>query len=372
MADGCAGGNCNQASSSAVGNAYTQLATIIRQTGGLKLFKTNDTPATVVRPGTPSLTARRSGSAVGLSWSLADNGGASVKKYRIYRGTISGQETGLVAVSGSTNHYVDTNASNTGVTYFYRVTAVNSAGESVGNNETAAAYRGDTCNGLTVAKDAAGDETGAPLNPDLDVLSLTVSEPTPDKLRLVMKVNGLTVLPNGSTAPNRKWVASWSYPTSTSDGGQYYVAMFSDASGVATFEYGIIKTQVVGLLVGVPQTNTLGAADPTSNFKADGTITFVVPKAAVGNPNAGDLMGNVLARTYADSTNNLRSTLTVDSNANGQNNDDAANVAMYTLAGSACTTSTTTTPGGGKKTTTTSSPSTDFAALSGGVTVVSF
>ncbi len=367
MADGCAGGHCNQAGSTAVGNAYTQLASIIRQTGGLPLFKTNDSPQTVVRPGTPSLTVRRSGLAAALNWSLADNGGASIKKYRIYRGTASGQETGLVAVSGSTTHYVDTSATDTSATYFYRVTAVNPAGESIGNNEVAAAFVGDTCNGLSVAKDAANDQTGAPLNPDLDLLSVTVSEPSADKLKFVLKVNGLTVLPTGNTNPDRKWVVSWNYPTATSDGGQYYVAMVSNSAGVVSFEYGTTKTQVVGFLIGVPTKTATGTADPTSNFTADGTITIVVPKSGVGNPNAGDLMGAILGRSYADSTNNLRSTLTTDTTSNGKNNDAAANVAMYTLAGNACTTVTS----NGKKTKT-SDPTSDFSALQGGVTIVAF
>jgi hypothetical protein len=373
MANGCAGAHCNQAAASATGNSYTQLATIIRQTGGLPLFKTNDLPPAIQKPGTPSLTVKRSGGATSLNWSLADNGGASLTKYRIYRGTGSGQETPLTAVSGSTIHFVDTTASNTAVTYYYRVTAVNSAGESAGSNEVAAPYVGDTCNGMLVAQDATGDQTGAPLNPDLDVQGLAVSEPTADKLKFVMKVSSLTVLPTGNTTPDRKWVVSWNYPTDTSDGGQYYVAMISNAQGVVTFEYGIIKTQVVGLLVGVPQTTTLGAADLTSNFSANGTITIVVPKSGVGNPAAGDLMGGILARTYADSTNNLRSTTTIDSNSNGTNNDADANVAMYTLVGNGCSaTATTTSPAGTKDTKNTSSPSVDFAPTMTGIEVVPF
>jgi hypothetical protein len=373
VADGCAGANCNQAASSATGNGYTALATIIRQTGGLPLFRVNDTTQTAKLPGAPVVTVRRSGTAASLSWSESDNGGSGVTKYRIYRGTASGQETPLVAVSGSTTHYVDTKATDTSVTYFYRVTAVNAVGESKGTNEVASAYIGDTCNGMSVARDPAGDQTGAPLNPDLDVRSLAVSEPTADTLKFVLKVNGLPVLANGSTTPARKWVVSWNYPTATSDGGQYYVAMISNASGVVTFEYGTITTQVVGLLVGVPTANMVGYADPTSNFTADGTITILVPKAQVGNAAAGDIMGSVLAKSYADPTNNLRSTLVVDSTANAANSDPEANAAMYTFVGNGCSATTTTTNSSGKKVTNkTSSVQTDFASMLSGVQVVSF
>jgi hypothetical protein len=139
-----------------------------------------------------------------------------------------------------------------------------------------------------------------------------------------------------------------------------------------TFEYGTITTQVVGLLVGVPTANMIGSADPTSNFKADGTITIVVPKAQVGNAAAGDIMGSVLAKSYADPTNNLRSTLVVDSTANGANSDPEANAAMYTFVGNGCSATTTTNSGGKKVTTKTSSAQTDFAPMFSGVQVVSF
>lgn len=192
-------------------------------------------------------------------------------------------------------------------------------------------------------------------------------------MKFVLKVNGLQTLANGSTTPGRKWVVSWNYPTATSDGGQYYVAMISDATGVVTFEYGTITTQVVGLLIGVPTANMIGYADPTSNFASDGTITIVVPKAQVGNPAAGDIMGSIAAKSYADPTNNLRSTLVLDSNSNGTNNDREANAAMYTLVGNGCSTTTTTTSTNGSKITNkTSSAQTDFAPMLSGVQVVSF
>ena len=373
MADGCAGAHCNQAPSTAVGNAYTQLATIIRQTGGLGLYKANDSAQTVTHPGTPSVTVKRIGSSASLAWSLADNGGSAVTKYRIYRGTASGQEVPLTAVSGTTTHYVD-KLLNSANTYFYRVTAVNSVGASSGNNEVSAPFLGDTCNGYVVAVDPAGDQTGAPANPDLDVRQLSISEPSSDKLQFVLKVSSLTPTATGGLTPSRRWVMSWNYPTATSDGGQYYVAMVSNDQGVVTFEYGFIKTQVVGLLVGVPQSTKVGDADLTSNFTADGTITIIVPKSVVGNPSPGDLLGSILARTYADSTNNLRSTTTIDSNTNGQNNDDAANASMYTIAGNACTTTGTGTGTGGTLTPPMKvhNPEADFAALETGIQIVPF
>jgi hypothetical protein len=82
-------------------------------------------------------------------------------------------------------------------------------------------------------------------------------------------------------------------------------------------------------------------------------------------------MGGILARTYADSTNNLRSTTTIDSNSNGINNDADANVAMYTLVGNGCP-ATTTSSTATKGTKTTSSPSVDFASTITDIEVVPF
>src|SRR5205814_2040709 len=75
--------------------------------------------------GKPFLTALRNGSIVHLGWSEADNGGSAITQYRILRGTAPGSETFLAAVGGNQTRYDDTTATNTAVTYYYKVTATN-------------------------------------------------------------------------------------------------------------------------------------------------------------------------------------------------------------------------------------------------------
>jgi fibronectin type 3 domain-containing protein len=74
---------------------------------------------------------------VNLKWAApSSNGGSAVTGYRIYRSTSSGTETFLVAVAAVTG-YRDT-ANTVGVRYYYRITAVNIAGEGPLSSESSA------------------------------------------------------------------------------------------------------------------------------------------------------------------------------------------------------------------------------------------
>ena len=74
---------------------------------------------------------------VTLAWSPpADDGGAPILLYTIYRGTTSGGESFLITVPLVTT-YIDLTVTN-GVTYFYQVSATNAAGEGPRSNEASA------------------------------------------------------------------------------------------------------------------------------------------------------------------------------------------------------------------------------------------
>jgi hypothetical protein len=328
-ADGSAGGEAVQASPNAVGNSYTALAAIARQTGGRRLFSAFDsTPSALTVPGVPSVSIQRNGGLVRLSWSEADNGNSPITQFNIYRGTGSGDSL-LTTVPGSQFSYADTTATNSAVTYFYKVTAVNAQGESCNNSEVSAAYVGNSCSGFTVSADPTGDQTGAPGNADLDVQSLSLSEPgsgpNSGKLVFKLKVADLTTVPNG-----RMWRVVWNSPFSP--GGQYYVGMTKDNMGAVTFDYGTVTTTVVGLVLGVPTTTRVGTPDAASST-TNGLITIVVSRDKVGNPEAGDLLGAFSTRTYATVTNEIRSTNAIDVTTNATANDNTANAQTYALVG---------------------------------------
>jgi fibronectin type 3 domain-containing protein len=89
-------------------------------------------------PGAPALDPATAGDAqVSLSWTApADDGGAPISDYVIYRSELSGGETAL-ASSGGALTYADTTVTN-GTTYYYTVAAVNSAGTGAQSNEVSA------------------------------------------------------------------------------------------------------------------------------------------------------------------------------------------------------------------------------------------
>ena len=79
---------------------------------------------------------------VDLRWDApSGDGGSAITEYKIYRDTSSGGETYLASVSASTTSYEDKTVNN-GQTYYYHVTAVNVAGESISSNEVHAKPQG--------------------------------------------------------------------------------------------------------------------------------------------------------------------------------------------------------------------------------------
>jgi hypothetical protein len=306
-ADGCADG-CVQAPAGATGNGYTANAAIARQTGGRHLLSQFD-PAEPTAPGAPALAVTRNGGVAHLTWSESENGGSAITGYRVYRGTASGAGT-LLANAGTASRFDDTTVDGT-TTYFYSVTATNAYGTSCGSDEVASAPVGGSCTlpGVRVASDATGDQVGAPLNAGLDFQSISIAEPYfadgSRKLVLTMKVADLSSVP-----ANAEWRLFWN--SSSAPFGIYYVGMSTDDSSNVTFEYGTAQVQVVGLVLGVPVTTTVGAPDAAS-YKPDGTIAITVSVDKVGSPRAGDILGGVFARSFILTGNTTtRSTTAID------------------------------------------------------------
>jgi hypothetical protein len=298
-ADGCLGA-CVQAPADARGNSYTAYGTIARQTGGRRLFAEFDQTASTV-PGAPRLTVTRNGGVSTLTWSPSENGGAPITKFKVYRGTQQ-----LASLNGSTLSYVDDSV-DPGTTYTYRVSAQNSRGVSCGSNAVTAEPAGNSCTapGIRVLEDASGDQIGAPLETDMDIQWVGISEPFFDdgsrNLVFTLKVASLAA----PLTPNRMWRLIWRYPdaplaphpSSTAFVGRYYVGMNTDQAGAVSFEYGTVQS-LSAVVADASPAERLGDADEGSAFNPDGTITIVIAADKVGGPGAGDLIGGLIARSY--------------------------------------------------------------------------
>src|SRR5205807_628955 len=329
--NGCSGGPCAQSASTASGNAYTATATIARQSSGRRMFAHFDPTTTTSAPGMPTVTTRRVGNVVHLGWSEADTGNSAITSYKIMRGIASGAETLLTTVTGSQTSYDDTTATDTTKTYYYKVLATNGVGTSCGANEVTAPYVGDTCGGLILQRmDPTHPESIlAQQNPSLAIDYIAAGEPPgANNLMFKMKVSSFASVP-----ANSRWRILWN--SESAPGQQWFVGMRSDASSNVSFEYGSIATAVVGLVIGVPTETVRG--NITGSLSADGTITLFVPKASVGNPQPGDLLGAVGGRTFTgdtSQTNTLeRSTLLIDHTFVKAQRDNGSPAATYTIAG---------------------------------------
>lgn len=337
--NGCSGGNCSQAAPTATGNAYTATATIARQSSGRRMLAAKDPTSTTSVPGMPFVTQRRVGPVVHLAWNEADTGNSAITSYQILRGIASGAETPLNSVVGSQTTYADTTATDVTKTYYYKVVAANSVGSSCPNNEVAAPYVGNYCTGIIIHQndpthpESTGGTASQPPLPQLLIDYIAVGEPpSSSNLMFKMKVGNFTTLP-----PNSRWRMVWNSQATTDE--QFYVGMTTDNTAptpIVTFEYGTVAT-LSEVVLGVPTENPVGTPDPASNFNADGTITIFVPKSAVGNPHAGDLLGAVCGRTFntGDTPPETleRSNLLIDHTFVKGNTDNSYPTATYTVAG---------------------------------------
>jgi fibronectin type 3 domain-containing protein len=92
-------------------------------------------------PTGPAATTAAGKTGIVLSWNApTTNGGSPIIGYRIYRGTTAGSGSFLVSVGPTTTTFTDATVTRK-VKYFYRITAVNSVGESPPSAEVNATAR---------------------------------------------------------------------------------------------------------------------------------------------------------------------------------------------------------------------------------------
>src|SRR6266404_2934018 len=312
--DGCVTAGCIAGTA---GNDFTAKGTIARQTGGKRMFAAND-PIEPAIPGAPLVTGsvNSANTVASLSWPAPDDGGSPITAYKISRGpSATGPFTLLATVPGSKNSFTDTTF-DPAIQNFYIVTAVNAIGEGPYCHPfhpvPVVVVVENACDqpGLTILTDPPNDEID--MVPGHDVQSLRISEPfafAPNKVVFTLKMQSLATVP-----PDTRWPVTFNAPNGTN----YTVRMTnSPVDGATTapiFQVG-------------PTAGPFVAADPASNFNADGTITIVVPTSAIGNPMVGQNLTGFLTRI---AVNLVGATLTPD-NMPGS----LAPTGSYTIVGNA-------------------------------------
>ena len=279
-------------------NSFTAKAAIARQDGGKRMFAAFD-PVTPALPGAPLVSASADDTGVTLTWPTPDDHGAAITQYKIYRGTVSNGET-FLATAGTKGIYVDDTAQ-PGVTYYYRITAVNSIGEGpyCGEISPIVIPKPDPCTvpGVPILTDKNGDlvtATGVTSYPGYDLRSLSLAEPFGptfvDKLVFTIKVESLLTVP-----PSARWPVQFRLPSDPPAIGRW-VDMSSDAAGMVTFRYGTFNptgSSTGGY--GAPST-IQGNADAESTYDPNGTITIVISRSKIGNPAVGTTLQGFLIR----------------------------------------------------------------------------
>ena len=296
-------------------NDGTDKATIIRQTGGKRLFAAFDPPPNA-RPEAPLLVATKDGDEVNLAWSIPEDGGSPLTGYRLYRGVEGGAETLLATFGADVNSHTDADAGS--AIFYYRVTASNANGEGTSSPRVFPTSGENPCNGLgvNVLNDPAGDalsQVGGH-----DIRSLHIGEPFfadgSQKLVFSLKMADLS----DPLTPNTQWRVYFT----GADGNGYFVDMRTDVIGAVTFRYGTYIHNA---------DNTQGTATTVGNLDAGSkydtqtdTITLVVSTNKIGNPAAGDRLSRIFVRVPVVAV--------VPDNANYANPSTAVG---YTLIGNA-------------------------------------
>lgn len=305
-ADGCIDG-CE----SGPPNSFSAKASIARQSGGKGLFAQFD-PLEPAVPQRPCLSGQRDDMASYLRWRVPDNGGAAITAYRIYRGTSPTNLVQIGQTEGGKTSYNDRSGDLTVANYTYKITAVNSQGEGQASNiiTLAVGPRVEATGscvlpGVQVVVDPVGDASDTQAAHDITSVSLSEPESLAGKLVFTLKVVNLSSVP-----PGWRWAVRFGAPQAPPAdpviGPQedWFVSMVTSDGTAPTFTYG-----TTGVFQGASRVfTTLGNLDTASKVNADGTITLVLPKSAIGNPDPGQAITSIFGSVRASVPSTLPGT----------------------------------------------------------------
>jgi hypothetical protein len=303
--DGCVTAGCIAGTAP---NDFVAFMRIARQSGGKGLYAQFDV-AEPTKPKAPCLSGARDQFGAHLTWKAPDNGGATIKTYRIFRGTASGQEgtKPIATTTGSVLKFDDTSALSSVPLYYYTVQAANGRGASVSSNEIALPVvvpppPQNPCKapGVTLLTDAAGDSLSP--EPGTDMLAASIAQQSGN---LVFTINTDPSLANQHPIGSA-WYLAIKVPGATAGTFRYTgVRMEFNGAGPSFFSYTPGPNSsggIDGRFVATEQ-----PADPTSSYNAStGQIIIIVKPSDLGLTTGSKIVGFVAGSSQTtDPTNSL-------------------------------------------------------------------
>ena len=289
-ADGCTGACAKNPAF----NGFTAKATVTRQVGGWPLYAAHDV-AEPRLPDRPFLEGVRTIERTTLKWRAPEDGGASIDRYYVFRGTSEANLQKISSITGTTFEDITTDPSVEA--YVYKVAAVNSSGQGLPSNAITLPVvpkppEESSCAlpGITAALDPVADSANGGTNPPMtDFTKISAAElpSDPDKIVFTLKVESLfpTAPPDGYWVvlyQGNRYFAMLTVPPTTATGQP--VQPDALLPGPVWFRKGTYAAGTAGVLT-FTDTGPLEATGKKSNYQTDGTIQLYAPRAIFGNGN---------------------------------------------------------------------------------------
>jgi len=234
-------------------------------------YSANTNGTTGTAPATPTgLVASAGNASVGLTWTAS----AGATSYSIYRGTAAGAEGATAVGTSTSNSFTNTGLTN-GTTYYYTITASNTAGTSAKSAEVHATPT--TTTGTGGVQISAGGPAAAPFVADEDFTGGATSNTTH-----AITTTGLTnPAPQSVYQHNRYGNFTYTVPGLTAGAGYtvrlHFAEEYWTAAGSRTFNVLINGTQVLTSfdIFATAGGEYIGVIEPfTATASSTGTITI--------------------------------------------------------------------------------------------------
>jgi hypothetical protein len=303
---GCSAGCVNNGGT----NTFSKLAGIVRQSGGRRMYAQFDPPTEPVLPAAPLLGGYRTNQLVYLNWPDTDNGGSAITSYNVYRRIDGGAESKIISL---TQRRQLSDPASPAHSYQYRVTAVNSLGEGPSSNTFAPTVGQNAPQpwlSCTLPGQVYTDRTGeGAAYPNNDIATFSIAEPSNMPGKVVFVINNAQ--PNLVQNGNSIFYVYFDPPS----GGIRYRLRYSADPSAPLNEIGVGRdndfTNDPTPEVGGEFRNwtVISPLESGSGIQADGSVRFIVDKAALGI-NTGDVILGVAVRE--DTSQNPSGVLATD------------------------------------------------------------